>query len=198
MQKTISGRSSFLALALLLIGPDGAYADVSKWKTVGTWDVSFYDKVPGCLASASYDGGISFFIGFELLDNKNLLRVSLANESWTSLENGKEYPIKVYFGDETPWNLEMGAELANGLPILNFWFNASSEQSNLFLEEFQRELNMEWFFSGVSLGNLSLRGSKLAIDATLECQKSFIQAVSNVEDPFGNRSNVDPSDPFDK
>lgn len=172
-----------------------ALGDVTSWKTVGDWDISFYPNGPGCLAYTVYEEGTSFFIGFFRGEAQTILDVTLMDDRWQSIEAGKEYEIRAYFGDETPWTLQMSGKDYGGTPGLNFGFEASSDQAGLFVEEFQRELNMEWFYQGVSLGNFTLRGSRAALEEAARCQVSFNEAMSNASDPFGVGSS-NSTDPF--
>jgi len=176
--------------------PMPSKADVTQWKKVGGWDVGFYSNLPGCLAYMPYEGGTHFWIGFIKRDDNILLDVSLMDDAWQSIEAGKEYSVKVYFGDETPWTLEMSGKNYDGSPALNFAFDATTEQSGRFIDEFVRETGMKWYYRNAMLGHYSLRGSGLAIDEAVACQKSFNEAVAGVSDPFGGSAGGLNSDPF--
>lgn len=180
------------SLATMLAAP--LKADVTSWKKVGGWDIGFYPNLPGCLAYMPYEGGTHFWIGFIRRDDDILLDVSLMDDAWRSIEAGKEYSVKVYFGDETPWTLEMSGRNYDGSPALNFTFDASTEQSGRFVNEFMRETGMKWYYNNAMLGHYSLRGSRQALDEAVACQKSFNEALSGVSDPFGGGGGN--SDPF--
>lgn len=171
-------------------------AEVTLWKKAGNWSVDFYSALPGCLASLAYEGGTFFMIGFIREDDRILLDVTLMDKAWGSIESGKEYSIKVYFGDETPWTLEMTGQDYNGIPGLNFAFDAMTDQSGEFAKEFMRETGMKWFYKNSLLGSYSLRGSRQAFDEAVACQRSFNEAVSGVSDPFRGSSHGSNSDPF--
>lgn len=171
-------------------------AEVTLWKKVGVWSVDFYSSLPGCLASLTYEGGTFFMIGFIQKDDRFLLDVTLMDKAWESIESGKEYSVEVYFGDETPWTLEMTGQDYNGNPGLNFAFDASTEQSGLFAKEFMRETGMKWYYRNTKLGHYSLSGSRQAFDEAVACQRSFNDAISGVSDPFGGSSGGSSSDPF--
>jgi hypothetical protein len=186
MLKTIT-LAGVLALACT-----ASQAEVTLWKRVSGWDVSFYPGLPGCLASVQYNRGTSFFIGFIRRDRDLLLNVTLMDEAWRSIEAGKEYEVKIYFGDESPWTLNMLGERYGQFPGLDFSISATADQADLFVEEFQRELYMEIFYAGVSLGKYTLKGTRAAFQETIRCQRSFNDAVTSVGDPFSAGS----SDPF--
>jgi hypothetical protein len=194
---------NFLRLVSIVTGasiatilPAQATADVTTWKKVEGWDIGFYENLPGCLAYMPYEGGTHFWIGFIKKDDGILLDVSLMDDAWESIEAGKEYSVKVYFGDETPWTLEMSGRVYDGSPALNFAFDASTEQSGTFAREFMRETGMKWYYRNTMLGHYSLRGSRQAFDEAVACQKSFNEAVAGVSDPFGGSSGGSNSDPF--
>lgn len=185
---------SITSLAAIL--PVQSKGEVTLWKNVGDWDVSFYSNSPGCFAYMYYEGGTSFWLGFIKRDDDILLEVSLMDDAWKSIEAGKEYSVKVYFGDETPWTLEMSGKDFDGSPALSYAFDASTEQSGLFLDEFIRETGMKWYYRNAMLGHYSLKGSRQAMNETVDCQRSFNEAVAGVSDPFGGSSGGSNSDPF--
>lgn len=188
-------RFTFLAAGIIAAAPAMAISETSNWKSVGGWDISFYSNLPGCLAYTSYEEGTSFFIGFMLDDDALLIDVTLMDDRWESIEEGKEYNVKVHFGDETPWSMEMTGKDYSGTPGLNVAIDVESDQAELFAEEFQRETGMKWTYGDTTLGNYTLRGSRAAFQETISCQQSFNEAVSNASDPFsGNGSG--PRDPF--
>jgi len=180
----------------LCLGSAAAAAEPTLWKTVGWWDVKFYPDDKGCSASTVFEAGTTFFIGFSMIENDLGFEIYMYDKSWGSIEKGKEYPIRVTFGDETPWDLDMtGVESVNGWPGLRFWNSADSGKIDRFLGEFQRELSMEWRYRGSSLGKLSLRGSRAAFTEVMACQTSFLDALAD-RDPFADGSTSPGGDPF--
>lgn len=178
------------ALLFALIASPEAEAEVTNWRKVSGWDIDFYSSLRACQAYTTYEGGTGFFIGFTNIGDDLLLDVTLMDKSWRSIEAGKEYGVKVFFGDETPWTLNMEGENFGETPGLTFSLSLN-EKANLFAEEFQRETRMAWYYEGVRLGNYTLRGSRKAFQETLACQKSYISATSSTGDPFA-RSSGDP------
>ncbi|MEO0945186.1 MAG: hypothetical protein AAFY06_10145 [Pseudomonadota bacterium] len=175
----------FLAVVSIWLAALPANADVSPWKEVGGWDISFYPNSRGCLGMANYDSGTSFFIGFSMPDDGLLFEISLMNDDWVSIEKGKEYSITVTFGDENPWTLDMYGEKFGTLPGLQFTIDANAESSGRFVDEFKRETSMTWSFNGNSLGYMTLRGSRNAFDEVVACQRSFNEALRSIStDPF--------------
>lgn len=177
-------------IAALTLCPVSASAEVILWKKIAGWDISFYSGNSGCLAFTEYERGTGFFIGFNEVDGDYFIDVTLMDKAWASLEAGKSYKIKAYFGDETPWDLEMTGQDYNGTPGLSG--NFAIDDAKLLVEEFQRELSMEWYYSGASLGRYTLRGSRVAFQEVLNCQRSYIDAVAGSGDPF----NTGGADPF--
>ncbi len=184
----------FLATFLTLFGTKFSLADTTHWKTVGWWDVSFYDNMQGCSAFASYEGGTSFFIGLSGTDEL-YLEVLLLNSDWKSLEAGKEYDVSVKFGNEGHWNLEMNGDYSDQFGSLKLSVPANSEKAGDFVDEFMRETKMVWKYEGTSLGIFKLNGSSRAFEEVVVCTKSYRDAVRSSNDPFS--SSAPDKDPFD-
>lgn len=170
--------------AALIALPLPGLADTILWKEIGGWDISFYPGAEGCQAFAIFEEGTAFFIGFDNTDNMLALDVTLIDERWGAIEAGKEYPITVKFGNESPWTLDMNGLDIDGHPGLNIMIDAGADQAGLFVDEFQREISMEWFYSGRSLGRYTLRGSRRAFNEVIACQKSYFAALESNSDPF--------------
>lgn len=188
------GLNTTLLAACLAIAGSGVAAEAIDWKTVRGWDISFYPGSAGCQAFAQFEEGSAFFIGFDNTDNILALDVTLLDEKWGSIEDGKEYSIVLHFGNETPWTLSMNGVVFEGYPGLNIMIDAGSDEASLFVDEFQRETSMAWKFGNATLGRYTLRGSRLAFDEVIACQRSYLDAMSSNSDPFS--SGGKSSDPF--
>lgn len=187
----------FLQFSLALaVFANMAHAEITQWKVVGEWDVSFYSNADGCLAYAEYEGGMSFFIGLTDLSTSALLEVSLLKDQWQGIEAGKEYSIKVQFGNEEPWTLEMLGVKLETLNGLTFTFDASSDQAALFAEEFMREVSMDWSYAGQTVDYVTLRGSRAAFEEAVACAKSYRDAITPSDDPFSSGGQRSSDDPF--
>lgn len=143
-----------------------------------------------------YEDGTFFLIGLKKRDDATLLEIAMMDDAWESLEEGKDYSIKAYFGDETPWTLDMRGRHFSDTPGLTFSMDAYSENAGILVDEFQRELDMKWYYKNVMLGHYSLRDTRRAFDEVVACQKSFNEAVSGVSDPFSRAPNGRSTDPF--
>lgn len=173
-----------------------ARAETVDWKSVGGWDISFYPGSEGCQAFALFEKNTAFFIGFDNNNEQLTLDVTLLDERWGSIENEKEYSIKVKFGNESPWTLEMDGVVMDGYPGLNIMIDAESDEAALFIDEFQRETSMDWTYGNTTLGRYTLRGSRVAFDEVIACQKSYFEALSSQADPFAASESGSTSDPF--
>jgi len=188
------GRTTRPALALiatLIVAPITAAADTVLWKNVGGWDISFYPGSEGCQAFAVFEQDTAFFIGFDSTGDTLTLEVTILDQRWGSIEQGKEYDISVKFGNESPWNVSMDGLNIDGYPGLNIEIDASTDQASLFVDEFQRETRMAWSYSGALLGQYTLRGSRRAFEEVIACQRSYADAQASQSDPFAT-SKTDP------
>lgn len=190
-----TGILPILTAGFLAAGLSGATAETIDWKTVGGWDISFYPSSEGCQAFALFEEDTAFFIGFDNTGGVLALDVTLLDERWTSIEDNKEYSVTLHFGNETPWTLEMDGVQMDGFPGLNIMIDASSDEADLFIDEFQRETRMEWYFGNNRLGRYTLRGSRRAFDEVIACQRSYFDALSSQSDPFAT-SGSGKRDPF--
>ncbi|GGH22495.1 hypothetical protein GCM10010973_07830 [Cribrihabitans marinus] len=171
-----------------------AKAEITDWKTIGWWDISFYSGSEGCSAFAAYDGGFSFFIG--LAGREDLyLEIFIANKDWRSIEEGKEYEVTAKFGNESPWNLEMTGSVDDDFRALRLYVPADSDDAGRFVQEFMRETKMRWTYEGADLGLYKLNGSRRAFKEVVACTKSYRDAVRSSSDPFSRSSTG--SDPFE-
>ena len=189
-----SARLTTIVFAGLLatLGSDHtADADTIDWKTVGGWDISFYPASEGCQAFALFEEDTAFFIGFDNTGGELSLDITLLDERWNSIRDGKEYSIKAKFGNESPWTLNMDGVRIDDFPGLNMMIDANSDEADLFIDEFQRETSMSWSFGNSSLGRYTLRGSRRAFNEVVACQRSYLQALDSNSDPFATSS-----DPF--
>lgn len=184
-----------MALAIA-IAPRGAQAETTLWKQVGSWDVSFYPESEGCSAYVSFNGGVEFFIGLDGRNNTIDLEILIFHPSWRSIEKGKQYSVTVAFGDESPWTLEMlGRQSGSEIFGLGIYLPAGSEEAGNLVDEFMREVDMDWSYNNVSLGKLALRGSRAAFETMIECTTSYRDAIGS-SDPFGAGAAPTPTDPF--
>lgn len=187
----------FVALIVGLFGlfcSKAAIAETSEWKTVGWWDILFLPSTGGCTAFATYDKGVMVGIGLASAEELQM-HVILMNDDWKSIEEGKEYEINVKFGNETPWRLEMNGFQTQSSYGLDLTLPAATDQSGVFAKEFMRETGMEWHYEGRSLGDFSLKGSRLAFQEVVACTKSYRSALQTSADPFASSSSS--SDPFE-
>lgn len=189
------GLRALTTIGLLCASFSGASADTIDWKTVGGWDISFYPGSSGCQAFAVFDGNTAFFIGFDGNDSELSLDVTILDERWSSIQDGKDYSISVKFGDESPWTLGMTGTVVDDYSGLNLMIDIGTDEAELFVDEFQRENSMEWTFSGNQLGHYTLRGSRRAFNEVIACQRSYLEALDENDDPFAADSSG-KTDPF--
>jgi len=64
--------------------------------------------------------------------------------------------------------------------------DATANEADLFIDEFQRENSMRREFNDNLLGHYTLRGSRRAFDEVIACQRSYINASDSGSDPFAN------------
>jgi len=181
-------------LALLIFLPQAALADAILWKREGPWEVSFYPEREGCGTVTRYERGTGFSLAFDSTSEGIFIDISIVDPRWRSIESGKEYRVTMRFGDEQLWTLDMEGQRFDRLPGLMLTYPAGSARAKRFLAEFMRETRMIWWYDGVRLGDFSLRGSQVAMQEVMACQRSFEEATTGESDPFSRP--VPEDDPF--
>lgn len=184
----ICGIASLLSFAQI------ANADKSgtlEWGKAGDWTIRVDTTLGnGCFALAQYTGGSAFRIGFDLKDHNVL--VLFGKSSWKSIQYGKEYPVQLTFGNESPW-----AGNATGFsfdppkdePFLLLSIDA--KQADELLDEFMRQLYVAARYNDKEIMRLSLKGSYKAGMQLLKCQEAIQKSSA---DPF--RTTPSTGDPF--
>lgn len=158
-------------------GQDSATAEldeteVIEWATVGGWDIGYYPASEGCLAFGLFENNTAFFIGFDNTEDMQSLDVTLIDRSWKQITDGSEHDILVRFGDHAAWTLNMKGSQIEDFPALNIHIDANSPEARQFIEQFQRETQMEWLLNGEALARLTLSGSKRAFEEVRACTKA--------------------------
>lgn len=195
------GLRTIAAAGILAASLTSVSADTIDWKTVGSWDISYYPNSAGCQAFAVFDGQTAFFIGFDANNDDLTLDVTILDERWSSIKDGDDYSISVKFGRRSPWTLGMSGTVIDNYYGLNMKIDIGTDEAERFVGEFQRENAMEWSFNGNRLGHYTLRGSRRAFDETVTCQRAYIEAAKQNGDPFATNKSDTPnksgkSDPF--
>jgi hypothetical protein len=163
------------------------YANVNGWSI--RIDTSLAN---GCFAFLSYEQDSVLRIGIDATDNSAY--VIFGNANWESISIGKKYDVEIQFGSEVKW-----VGTGNGFsfdppedqPYLWVEIENNPESTYTFISEFMQEKNVQLFYNGQSIENLSLKSSYSAGMKLLECQKEMNKKGS---DPFSQPTR--DSDPF--
>ena len=171
--------------------------DSFLWKTVAGWEIRVDSTLGnGCYTTQIYDGDIFFRVGMDKLDGG--MYVMIGDQDWKSLEEGKNYPIKIYFGNASPWVGDASALSFYEFPslILRIGYSDSANAAEFF-EEFMTKTFVEIEYNDKSLAKLSLEGTYKAGLEMMVCQQS-VDKMFNSPDPFANPgdSSTDSDDPF--
>ncbi|WP_424985846.1 hypothetical protein [Microbulbifer sp. S227A] len=149
----------------------GARSEPVDWANVDGWDVAYYPGSKGCQAFALFDEETAFFIGFDGKGDNPALDVTVLNTGWDMIEHGKEYPVRLRFGDQAAWTLNMDGVVLNGYPGLHILIDAETASARQFTREFKRERVMAWQRAEQALGQFPLSGSNNAFAAVRQCHE---------------------------
>lgn len=183
-----------IAVFFALLATPALAQNTMHWKTVGWWDVQFFEEYGACAAIAEYDNNSFVFIGLDTTTGDLGLRLAVLNHAWTSLVVDDPYDLVVRFDRRAPWDITMYGTNVQGRPGLYNVFPATSDSSGNFVREFQRSLNMVWTYRGTELGSFSLRGTNMAMNEVMACTESYLDAMATPSDPFagGGAGKADP------
>ena len=183
----------FLAAAIVLNPVWSLAQEAPTYSEAGAWTIAIDTTLgDGCFLYGEFEAGSVFRIG---VDRNNAGIYALwGDEKWQSIEYGKEYPIQVYFGDETPWKGD--AEGFSFDPPENQpWLKLTIGEDglSLFMLEFMQEHNVRVHYDDREILNLSLKDSFQAGMQLMKCQES---ADKWSEDPFRDMPAAGSEDPF--
>lgn len=186
------------ALAFALLATPAAGQSTILWKSIGWWDINFYEAYGACAAIAEYDNNSFVFFGLDTTTSDLGLRVAILNHHWDSIAVDEPYQLVVRFDRRPPWDITMYGTDVEGRRGLYNLFPATSDSAGNFVREFQRSNHMVWTYRGTELGDFSLKGTNLAMNEVMACTESYLDAVATPSDPFSGNSggNSKKADPF--
>lgn len=155
--------SLIAALAATLGGP--ALAEpLTHWGDSGDWEILIDAETGnGCLAQRQQEDGVVVQVGS--VPNKNGGFFAAMHADWTDIEEGVENTLKFDFGDAKFKGDGMGV-IRSGLPGGYAFFDNPN-----FVQEFGKRNSVKVWGEKERVVEISLAGTKKAIDAVLACQK---------------------------
>ncbi|MCY4007939.1 MAG: hypothetical protein OXE84_14125 [Rhodobacteraceae bacterium] len=138
------------------------------------------DSLGGCFALAEFDGGAFLRVGFA--DDPADLYLLIGDADWGAVEADTLYPIGLQFDTgplqdlDPPWTGEaMGTRLDDGTGALYLHLHDALDMKAVFLDALARRQRLTVTHAGTAIANLSLRGSRVAIDDVLACQRRRVR-----------------------
>ncbi|MFD3190556.1 hypothetical protein ACFMPD_09815 [Sedimentitalea sp. HM32M-2] len=166
--------------------PVMAPAQPTEWQRVQDWTISFYPTAGGCQAFAIFEDLTAFFIGYDTTGDVLALDVTIMDKRWAWIEDGGAYRVRLRFGDQSPWTLNMDALWLNGIPGMHILIDAASGDAEQFIAQFQREHEMQFQHGQTRLGRYPLDGSRKAFQQVRDCQSHYDKTVSRAPVPAGS------------
>ncbi|GGF88979.1 hypothetical protein GCM10007301_56110 [Azorhizobium oxalatiphilum] len=164
-----------LAAGVTLLFASGAHAEIpfAMDKPVGKsggWSIGISVAMGGCMAEASYDDQTTVWIGFS--GPKDTPFFVLANAKWRALQAGKAYDIRLMPRGQEEWTgsftgLEVGER--RGL--------VSRQVKDDFIMDFARANMLDVVYDQKIIAQLSLSGSRAALERVINCQKDLATAL---------------------
>jgi hypothetical protein len=170
-----SAKAFLWGLVLLLSTiVNAASEDGTKWKEVASWVITKYERT--CLASAEYqDGTIVMLSGITVSEGTTL---GLSHSRWKSVENGREYPMNVFF-DRTRTKATARGRVTKGLPnIVTFDLNSTG------VSLFMNSQKMVFIYQDEVVFSADLTGTAAVVAELKNCQRTLGWLPDNFLDPF--------------
>lgn len=161
---------SLLTAALVTTGVSTA-ADQIDWTVVDGWDVAYYPGSKGCQAFALFDERTAFFIGYDGKGVQPALDVTMLDKGWDMIGDGVEQPVRLHFGEQAAWTLNMDGVILNDYSGLHILIDAQTPSARQFTREFKQERTMTWHLADEQLGTFSLAGSNNAFKEVSACHE---------------------------
>ncbi len=190
----------FLCLGTVPVWAETSSQETILWKDLPGWSVRMDPSMGNaCYVSSVYQDGTVVRLGFNFLNDVRQLYFSLGNAKWKSLEAGKEYPVRIQFDNNTPWDATASAINMNSVNHLHI-----NTKDADFAQEFSKKLGLRAYYAGKQIVALRLKGTSRAIEEMLNCQDTVTKYLNSKSappknaDPFATTPSVKTSeDPFE-
>jgi hypothetical protein len=173
------------------------YEEYSKFKG---WDIDVYsnDGQPfQCLGFTRYEGGMVTFVGFERYEDKDLFKLKLQDDSWKSIEEGKEYQLTVKFPNREPWTLNAEGSTGKFSDGSDYFeiiiYQELGEIAYDFISDFRKTTFMELLVEKNKIGKFKLKGTMGMMSEVARCYQEKVKSKPQ-SDPFSSSSKEDPFD----
>ena len=125
------------------------------------WVVGFSNWAAGCVASATYDGGTTIWLGVSARFGEF---VAFTNQDWQSIEPRKAYSIQIKTGGYGNWRGNFtGFDRGKEKGVI------STGLKREFLVDFARSSTFGILLEGRQVANISLSGSRTALNEAINC-----------------------------
>lgn len=179
-----------LALTLALSAPAHAQ-DPYIWGEVGEWDIAVDRTISnGCYALATWDSGTTVRIGIN--PETDFYYVLFGNPSWPPVSPDQRYELEIQFDSTPAWDVTATGLQFNPGELVYYY---AQTQIFEFIEDFMRLNAMAIRRDGRQLDRLTLRGSRAAFEAVMECQDEMARTPPPPVAPPPSRGPDTPSAP---
>ena len=153
----------FVGLFCLAAAPLSAQG-LERWGASDYWEVLIDSSLGnGCLIQGEFRDGSLVRIGLDR--NKGVGYVTVFNETWGDIEDGKLYPISFDL-DRESFDGEARGIYLEGVPGADIEF----DNPDFFMSIAQRQ-TMTMYYDGDEVLSIDLTGTMRGLEAVLECQE---------------------------
>jgi hypothetical protein len=188
-------KSLFASVALVAMTAPTLAQDSIEWTVpeVAGWlvaiDTTLGGVGGGCFIYTAFDGNAVVRLGVD--PGQGQFYILVGDTDWNSIVADQSYDVTLQFGSRPVWTAASLGGRMGEVPTLMI---TSSEAA--FVEEFAGQSNLRLVYSGQEIANLSLHGTRRAVNELLNCQEARDRptGVAPNADPFA--SSAPSSDPF--
>lgn len=181
-----------ICLTPLFFSIDAVSEDMPEYSRAGSWTIRVDTSIDySCFLHASFEGGSTLRLGFNKLIGSYYILAG--DPAWKSIEYGKEYPLKIQFGELSKWaGVAVGFSWDGEKNAPWLWVDIDSSNGSGLIEEFMQQHTIKLFYNDEQILNLKLKDSYKAGMEMLRCQEAINETSI---DPFATPEKI-TNDPF--
>lgn len=129
------------------------------------WKIIYSDEYQGCIARGAYQDGTVIIFGYDGISNAQFL--SFGNSNWGKFPINQNYKINFDVVGHSIFSGFFHSVLRKNIPTFE-----NGNVTDVFIEAIAAASTMKMFVESDYLTSFSLRGTRAAFQAAIDCQSS--------------------------